>query len=185
MEDAWILALYENRDEGAIAATRQAYGAMCHRLALGIVTTEQDAEECVNDALMQAWNAIPPLRPRHLGAWLGTVVRNLAINRWNQEHAQRRNRAVELSLQELEDCVPDTRTPESLLEGKELTEFLNHWLTSLPREDRVLFVRRYWMGVPLKELEGHMGISHGKMAKRMYNLRQKLRQALEQEGYSL
>ena len=185
MEDETILALYEKRDEQAIAATRTVYGPLCHKIALGILSRQQDAEECVSDALLRAWNAIPPLRPRHLGAWLGKVVRNLAINRWNREHTQRRNLHLELSLQELEDCIPDARSPEKVLEGKELSRFLNQWLASIPKEDRILFVRRYWLGVPLKELEQSFGISHGKMAKRMYNLRQRLRQALEQEGYTL
>ena len=78
MQDSEIIALYWQRDEAAIAETSRKYGAYCFRIAANILTAKEDAEECVNDAYHRAWNAIPPERPEHLGAWLGRVVRNVA-----------------------------------------------------------------------------------------------------------
>lgn len=183
MEDSQIIELYWERREAAIAETEKKYGAFCHRVAQNILTIHEDAEECVNDVWQQAWSSIPPQRPRAFRAWLGRVVRNLAINRWNRDHAKKRYAGMEQLLSELEDCVPSPRTPENELEGQELTAYLNRWLASLDQDDRTLFVRRYWNGETVKDLAGERGADPGAVAKRLYRLRQSLRKSLEKEGY--
>lgn len=185
MEDAQIISLFFERDEAAIAETKKRYGAFCYKIALNILSVKADAEECVNDTYLQAWNTIPPQRPDKLGAWLGRVVRNLAINLWNKNHRQKRYAGMEKLLSELEDCIPSPVTVEHKMEEKELTRFLNTWLASLPDDDRILFVRRYWHGEKLNELAAEYRVSSGKMAKRMYRLRQNLKMKLEEEGYLL
>ena len=185
MEDAQIIDLYFQRDESAITQTAAKYGIFCHKLARNILSIEEDAEECVNDTYLQAWNAIPPLRPDKLGAWLGRVVRNIAINMWNKNHRKKRYSGMELLLAELEECIPSSQTVEQKVEEKELTEAINVWLGSLSREDRILFLRRYWNGEAVKELARERGMTPGRLARRMYGLRQNLKFRLEQEGYSL
>ena len=86
---------------------------------------------------------------------------------------------------ELEDCVPAPVTVEREIEEQELTEAINTWLAALAKNDRVLFVRRYWNGEPVNALAKEAGISPANMAKRMYRLRQSLKTTLEKEGYSL
>ena len=185
MEDAQIIDLYFQRDEAAITQTAAKYGIFCHKLARNILSIEEDAEECVNDTYLQAWNAIPPLRPDKLGAWLGRVVRNIAINLWNKNHRKKRYSGMELLLAELEECIPSSQTVEQKVEEKELTEAINVWLDSLSREDRILFLRRYWNGEAVKELARERGMTPERLARRMYGLRQNLKLRLEQEGYSL
>ena len=185
MEDSQIISLFFKRDEAAIIETEKKYGAFCHKIALNILSISADAEECVNDAYLQAWNSIPPQSPDKLGAWLGKVVRNLAINLWNKNHRQKRYAGMEKLLNELEDCIPSPVTVEHRIEEKELTRFLNTWLASLSRDDRILFVRRYWNGETLNELAAEYRVPPGKMAKRMYKLRQDLKLKLEKEGYLL
>ena len=185
MDDSEILILYFERDETAITETEAKYGAFCRHIALNILSNDADAEECVNDALMQAWNAIPPQKPEKLGSWLGRVVRNLSLDRWRTDHRRKRYAGMEELLDELEDCIPSADSVEKAIEEKELTELINKWLAELPREDRILFVQRYWNGVSLSELARDRGISPAKAAKRMYRLRQSLRHRLESEDYSL
>ncbi len=185
MEDREILALYFSRNEQAIAETDRKYGALCRSIARGILTFQEDAEECVSDAYLNAWNAIPPQHPEKLGVWLGRVVRNLAYNLWNHAHRKKRDTGMTELLGELADCIPSSADPARQLEERELTEFLNGWLRALPREDRVLFLRRYWNGEPLHELSKRAGTSPNALAKRMYRLRKCLKAALEKEGYSL
>ena len=182
MEDSQILALFWQRSQQALAETARKYGPLCLRIARNILPVREDAEECVSDAYQRAWENIPPQRPRHLSAWLGRVVRNLAVNRYQKEHAQKRG-GMKLLLSELEECVPSPQSIETQLQEKELTEFLNCWLKGLPQKDRVLFVRRYWYGLPLQELAA--GQNAHALAQRMYRLRQSLKAALEKEGYSL
>ena len=185
MEDTYILELYFQRDEAAISETALKYGAFCHKIARNILSADADAEECVNDTYLQVWNAIPPQRPDRFGAWLGRVVRNIAINLWNKNHRQKRYHGMTQLLGELEDCIPSPRTVEHEIEEKELTEIINRWLDDLSQTDRVLFMRRYWNGETIKELAKEWGVTRGKLAKQMYQLRLKLKFRLEQEGYTL
>lgn len=185
MEDLQIIELYFERNETAIAETAAKYGHFCRNIALNILSIDEDAEECVNDTYLQAWNSIPPQRPNKFRAWLGRVVRNITINLWRKNHCQKRYAGMEQILDELEDCIPSPETVELQIEEKELTQVINAWLTSLCRDDRVLFVRRYWNGETVNELAEEIGTGSKKLARRMYSLRQKLKAVLEKEGYLL
>ena len=185
MEDAQIIELFWHRDEQAIAETAAKYGAFCYGIAMNILAVREDAEECVNDAYHRVWNAIPPQRPVRFRSWLGKIVRNLALNLWDRRHAEKRGAGLTELLGELAECIPSPRTVERELEDRKLTEAVDRWLRSLDREDQVLFVRRYWYGVALRTLAEERAISPGKLAQRMYRLRQSLRSALEKDGVSI
>ena len=185
MEDSQIIALYFKRDEAAISETTAKYGGFCRRIALNILSINADAEECVNDTYLRAWNSIPPQNPDKLGAWLGKAVRNIALDLWKKNHRKKRYSGMEQLLNELEDCIPSHAAVESEIEEHELTEVINTWLASLPQSDRILFMRRYWNGETVAELAQESGTSPANMAKRMYRLRQNLKSRLETEGYSL
>ena len=185
MEDSEIVELYWRRDEAAICETEEKYGALCGRIARNILGADEDAEECVNDVLHQAWNAIPPQRPDRLGVWLGRVARNLALNLWNRNHAQKRYGGMTALLSELEDCIPAPASVERELEDRELSAAIDRWLRGLSREDRTLFLRRYWYGAELRELAAERGISPNRLAQKMHRLRGSLKKALEKEGFTL
>ncbi len=185
MEDTQIIDLYWQRDETAIAETDRKYGPFCGSIALNLLGVREDAEECVSDTWHQAWLSMPPQRPDKLKAWLGRIVRNLSINRWRRNHAQKRYGGVEQLLSELEDCVPSPQSMEKELEDAELGELISRWLKLLPQEDRVLFTRRYWHGAALKDLAEERDIPPAKLAQRMYKLRLSLKSALEKEGVYL
>ena len=106
MEDLQIIGLYYERDEAAISETATKYGAFSRGIALNILSISADADECVNDAYLRAWNSIPPQKPDKLGAWLGKVVRNIAFDLWKKNHRQKRGAGMEQLLSELEDCIP-------------------------------------------------------------------------------
>lgn len=183
MEDSEIVALFWRRDESAVSETEEKYGALCRSVAGRILGSAEDAEECVNDALHQAWTAIPPQRPDRLGSWLGRVTRNLALNTWKRDRAQKRQGGMTALLDELAECVPGPVTVEKELEDKELAAVIDHWLRGRSKEDRTLFLRRYWYGVELQELAEERGISPNRLAQKMHRLRRSLKQTLEKEGY--
>ncbi len=185
MEDREIVALYWRRDEEAIAQTDRKYGPLCHALARNILTLREDAEECVADTYHHAWNAMPTQRPERLGVWLGRVVRNLAIDRYHQNRAQKRDCALTVLLSELEDCVPAPQSVERTVESAELGCIIDRWLGTLPPEDRTLFVERYWYGEAVKALAARAGAAPGTLTGRLYRLRRSLRRALEQEGITI
>lgn len=185
MEDSQIIELYWQRNEQAIAETSSKYGTFCFGIAKNILSIHEDAEECVNDTYHQVWNAIPPQRPLKFKPWLGKIVRNIALNLWNKNHTQKRYAGMMELLHELEDCIPSSRTVGQEIEEKELSEQIDRWLRSLNRADRILFVRRYWHGVALRDLANEQGITPGKLSQRMYRLRMGLKTALEKEGIHL
>lgn len=185
MEDYQIVNLYWARDERAIRETADKYGAYCHSIALNILSDHSDAEECVNDTYHRTWNSIPPNRPKSLKAWLGKITRNIALNLWSKKHAQKRNGGMALLLSELQECIPAPQTPETTMDDLEISACISKWLKSLPAEDRILFVRRYWNGDALHTLAKERGISPRKLTQKMFRLRKGLKKALEKEGIVL
>ena len=168
--DEDILTLYNRRDEQAIAATQSKYGSYCRAVADRILRVREDAEECVNDTYLHAWNAIPPARPGSLRAFLGAIVRNLAINRLNYNRARRRNAAI-VALDEFAECLPDA-----------LRAAFDSFLASLPERERVIFVRRYWYLCPVAEIARGMDIPEGTVKSILSRTRERFRIHLEKEG---
>ncbi len=185
MEDSKIIDLFWGRDEEAIRHTEMKYGAYCHTIAFQILSIKEDADECVNDTWLRAWNHIPPQRPSNLRIWLGKVVRNCALNLWERNHAKKRYHGIETLFEELADCLPSDDDTAQGLEVKELNLLINEWLKTLSDSDRALFIRRYWGGEPLTELAKTWHVAPGKLAQKMYNLRSNLKSVLQKEGVNI
>ncbi len=185
MEDSEIVALYWQRDEAAIAETEGKYGSFCRAMARNLLGDPEDAEECVNDTWLEAWNSMPEERPALLRPWLGRVLRLNAIDRWRKTHRQKRFGGVETLVAELEDCVPSASDPQQALEAAELGRLLERWLAGLGGEERRLFLRRYWNGEALNALASEEGLNPAALAQRMRRLRLRLKAYLEKEGVTL
>ena len=181
MEDDQIIELFWNREESAIEHAAVKYGTYCQTIAMNVLSNHEDAEECVNDTWLRVWNAIPPERPKVFHAWLGKITLRLALNRWQKNHSQKRFAGLEELLSELEECIPSGQSMEQQIAANEIARVINRWLDTLSREDRVIFVRRYWHGDAVKKLALERGVSPGKMAKRLYVLRNMLKVALAKE----
>jgi len=185
MEDTAIIALYWDRDQRAITASDEKYGARCRTLSARLLDSWEDAEECVNDTWHRAWDTMPPQRPLSLGAYLLKIVRNLSIDRWRLRQAQKRGAGLEELALELEDSLPSSPSAEAETEAAMVTDCIQHWLDGLSREDRAAFVRRYWYGDRVDELAALYRCSPNSMAQRLRRLRLALKKALEEEGVSL
>ena len=179
MDDNLIIDLYWQRNEQAVAETEAKYGPYCRSIAYGILQNNQDTEECVNDTYLHAWNAIPPARPGSLRAFLGAIVRNLAINRLNYNRARRRNAAIG-ALAELAECLPDGAEP--ITDTVALRAAFDSFLASLPERERVIFVRRYWYLCPVAEIARGMDIPEGTVKSILSRTRGRFRIHLEKEG---
>lgn len=187
MEDQRIVELYWDRDEQAIAETARKYGAYCTRISLNILENGQDAEECVNDTYLRAWETIPPSRPTRLGAFLARLVRNISLDRYRSLHTNRRGVSLFVeSLDELEECVPHgdgwSTGFDDELEARRIGELLNRFLRKQPREAREVFVCRYFYSDSIGEISARFGLSESKVKSMLYRSRQKLRKLLESEG---
>ena len=186
MEDGKIIDLYWARSQQAIAASEEKYGPYCHTIARRILDREEDAEECVNDTWLRAWNAMPPQRPGVLSAFFGKLTRNLSLDRWRRLKAAKRGGSqVEVALHELEDCLPDRRRPDEALEAAETAALISAFLRRQTPEDRALFVRRYFSLTPLGELAEQFGMTTGQVKSRLHRMRQRLKLELEREGVAV
>ncbi|MEG0229018.1 MAG: sigma-70 family RNA polymerase sigma factor [Oscillospiraceae bacterium] len=181
MDDSQIIELYFKREEIAIQYTQEKYANMLKKISYNILCNLQDSEECVNDTYEKVWESIPPQKPIYLGAYLAKIVRNISINKWRSTKTQKRNCGVDLLLSEMTDCIPSTQSIEKEIEQAEITEIINSWLHSLSKDDRVLFMKRYWFGESLKNLSIQFFSTENKISGKLFRLRQKLKTILEIE----
>jgi RNA polymerase sigma-70 factor (ECF subfamily) len=182
MEDREIVQLYWDRDEWAIEESERKYGGLCRGVALRVLESVEDSEECVSDTWLRSWNTMPPQRPNLLGAFLARITRNLALDRWRAAHAAKRyGGETALALEELGDCVSG-ESMEDEADRRELVRALNGFLRSLPEQDRSLFLRRYWSVETLETLAKGEGMSVSALHRRLRRLRSALAEWLKKEG---
>lgn len=182
LTDRAIIDLYFRREEQAIQETEQKYGTACTRIAHNILKDSRDAEESVSDTWLAAWNTIPPQDPDPLRAYLFRIVRNIATDRYHRNTARKRDSSYDVALDELEEVLAAPSGVEDHLDARELTDLLNVFLAGLDREDRVLFVRRYWYGEAVNDLARQFCTRPNTLSVRLRRLREKLRKELEKEG---
>ena len=181
MTDGELLELYFARSEDAIRATGMVYGPYCRAIALRILGSEEDAEECLSDVWLRVWNAVPPERPEHFKGWLGVVTRNQALTLLRSR--ERRPRQAEEAALELALDLADG--PEAELEARELGWAVSAFLEGQPERNRGVFLRRYWYAEPLEDIARRYGMKVNTVKTRLFRLRGRLRDYLEKEGILL
>lgn len=181
-DDALVQEIWDRKQSG-IAAARQQYGPYCMYIARNILHNEQDAEECLNDALLAAWNSIPPQKPGNLKTYLGKLTREIAVDRWRRNQAQKRIAPSSIvSLDELEELVGDSSIDEAVEEA-ELSRQISAFLRTLPEIERDLFLRRYWYYDSIRQICKRYGFSKSKVTVSLMRTRNKLAAHLKKEGY--
>ena len=182
MDDKRIIGLLFARSEQALTILAQKFGPRLLATARNILSDNQDAEECVSDTYLAIWNAIPPAKPDPLAGFVFKTGRNLALKRLRHNRAEKRNTHYDLSLEELSGCIPDNYLDETL-SARELGQAIDRFLTTLPRDSRIMFLRRYWFGDTVRQIATALGYSENAVSVRLNRCRNKLRTYLEQEGY--
>lgn len=186
MEDAEIVALYWSRNEDAITQTKAKYGAYLNRVAYNILSDLEDSQECVSDTLLAAWRSMPDNRPKNLRTYLGKITRQVSIDLYRRRNRMKRYASeYAISLEELGDSFTDGRTPEDELNARLLTEAVNHFLRSLPKDARNTFIGRYYFFDSVKNVARYCGMSESKCKSLLYRTRQSLKAYLQKEGFDL
>ena len=182
LKDHEIIGLFFERSEQAITELVIKYGSAVKNVAWNILNNPQDVEECSNDTYLQVWNRIPPTKPDFLGAFVCRIARNICLKRYHSNTAQKRNSYYDVALQELEETIPALSTVETDYDAKELSRYLNQFLRKISRDDRYLFLRRYWYGDSISEVAQQLDIPPHTASVRLFRLRQKLQDYLQKEG---
>ncbi len=182
VNDNTILALFQERNEQGIAEANRAYGGLLHRIAMHILHDSRDAEECVNDTMLKAWNAIPPAKPKILPAFLAKLTRNLALNRYTADHAAKRGgSSVPAALDELSECIPSQADTEQVLDRMALTAALESFLETIPEQHAKVFMRRYFSMLEIGEIAVELRLSENTVKSILHRTRAKLQIHLEKE----
>ncbi len=182
MEDQSIIDLYFERSEEAIKETKEKYGHLLKSIALGILKSMPDAEECENDTYLKVWNIIPPQRPSIFSAFISKIVRNISLDRYDFIHAEKRgNGEVPILLDELSECIQGEEN--DFMEEAELSRIINAFLKNLKHDARNIFIRRYWFGDSVQEIASYSGYSKSKIKMSLMRSRNALKTVLTEEGY--
>ncbi len=183
MEDNKIIELYWKRDEAAIDESNKKYGNYCHTIAYNILRSKEDSDECVNDTWHNAWRVIPPEKPTKLQYFFGRITRNLALDRYSYNKAQKRNNDLESAIDEYYECIPNGEfTVEDELILKRL---INGFLESLDSRARIIFLRRYWYALTVQEIAKKMGMSESHVSVILHRTRNRFKDYLKKEGISV
>lgn len=178
--DEEIVELYFARNEQAIAETDRKYCKVCMQVSMNIVESRPDAEECVSDGYLKTWHSIPPTRPASLCAFVCRIIRNLSINRLRNMKAERRNKDLTLSLEELESCISVDESHADILPG-----LISSFMEGLDETDRKLFMGRYFHATPVKDLAKTYDMTPNAVSLRLHKTRERLRLHLEEGGYTV
>ena len=174
MDDQTIIELYFARDEQAITETERKYGGLCHSIAMNILASTPDAEECLNDTWLKTWNSIPPQKPQKLSAFVAKITRNIALNR----KRMRLSRVVEISMEELADTIAAEED-----RADELITHINTFVGTLEPIDRDIFVGRYFFACSVNHMACKLGLTPNAVSLRLRRIRERLRIYLEKEGF--
>ena len=173
-----IIEMFFERSEQAIRELDIKYGKICHNLSYNIVNNRQDAEECVNDAYLGAWNAIPPVRPNPLLSYIVKIVRNISLKIYWRKEAAKRSGHYKIALEEIEGYIAGPKTVEDEIEARELARIIGEFLDTLTVENRVIFLRRYWFADSYKDIAELMGLTEKSISVRLTRIREKMKQYL-------
>ncbi len=184
MDDRKIVELFFERSEKAIEESEKKYGRYISAVADSILASKEDTEEVVNDTYLRAWNSIPPQKPKKLGAFLSTIARNLALDRYAARRKERENLTFERTLEELAECIPDT-SRNSLADEVALKLAVNSFLTTLDERTRVIFMRRYWYMMPIAKIAKLSRESESNVKTLLFRTRIKFKEHLRKEGIVL
>ena len=183
MRDSEIIDLFWNRDQNALMETSSKYGSYLRKVSMNILGNAEDAEECINDTLFSAWNAIPPRRPEMLSTFLGKIARNLSINRYHAAHAQKRGCGeYALSLDELDECVAGSSGVEAKVEESILEHSINEFLRGEKVLYRGVFIKRYFYSESIAGIADELGMSESRIKSILFRTRNRLKKHLEREG---
>lgn len=186
MNDNGIIQLYWDRNERAIKATSDKYGHYCKSIARNILNSEENAEECVNDTYLNAWNSMPIHWPEQLETFLGKITRNLSFNMYKHNHAEKRGGGeITLILDELTDCISGVDNVEQIIDRQELIKAINSFLRSLQVRKRNIFVRRYWYADSVADIAKDNGMLQGTVSKTLERTRKQLKVYLTERGFEI
>lgn len=92
--------------------------------------------------------------------------------------ALKRNSTYDVAMEELDACLASSSTVEDEIETKELARIIESFLDTLSKENRVIFLQRYWFSDSYSDIAQKVGISEKSVSVRLTRIRKKMREYL-------
>lgn len=182
MENEYAFEQQFDRSESGLRELKRKYERLILRVCLGVLKSQEDAEECANDTLLAVWEGIERDDPENLTAYVCKIARRKALNRLRYNTAPMRSSEL---LTELDECLPSTKySPEITFDGTELSAALNEWLGTLPEKQRGLFMRRYFFSESIKDAARDCRMSVTAATTALSRLRGSLKKYLSERGFN-
>lgn len=185
MDDKTIIDLFFARDENAIAATEKKYGSSLRYVALNILGSREDAEECVNDVMLALWNNIPPESPADFSAYVGKAVRNRSLGLLRDRASQKRGGGMTVLGEEYLATLDDGSDLLSELEARRLGKVISEFLRHVGEDNKDVFVMRYYLGMSFDQITQKTGFTLGKVKMSLTRTKKKLEAELRKEGFTV
>lgn len=185
LDDSEIIDLFFMRSERAITELSAKYGPLCMKISMNILSQKQDAEECVNDSYLVAWNTIPPQKPNPLRSYICRIVRNQSINRWRYKNAKKRKSEYDLCLEELENVLSASGKIDDELNEEALVSYLEEFLDTLDPVNRMIFIRRFWFMDSYQAIAKMSGLREVTIRVRISRTKKSLKTFLVKKGVML
>lgn len=185
MDDTKIIDLFFDRSESAVVELSNKYKDLCVKISMNILGNKEDADECVNDTFLAIWNAIPPQKPKVLKTFVCRIARNISINKYQYNIAEKRNVNFQVCLDELGECIAGSSTPEDEYYISEIAKYIDEYLDTLSKTNRLIFVRRYWYMDTYEFLSRVTGLNVASVRKRLSRTRNGLKDYLKSKGVVL
>lgn len=166
-------------DEQDLAELLGEHGGALVRAARGLVHSEADAEDAVQDAMVAVLTAPHLLTVlENAGGWLYTLVRRRCLDILRRGSA-RRDDDRDSALEDLLDGSPDTA---ELLERQELVAAVAEAVKRLEEPLRYVFVENALEGKTFREISAASEIPMGTLMARKQRAVEAIRKDLRQRG---
>lgn len=192
MDDSKIIELFFARSEQAISELSAKYGKLIFSISHNILKNKEDASECENDTYLSVWDVIPPQNPNPLCAFVCRIARNLSLKKYRYNNARKRNSSFDVAMEELDGCIPDGQgrrmqapSAEEEWQAKELGRAINAFIGTLEKEERILFIRRYWFCDSIGSIASWVHMSENNVSVKLYRIRERLKAYMGEEGFDL
>lgn len=152
------------------------YGNLIFKVAYSVLNNRQLSEECVNDVLLKIWNNIDSFDKGDdkFKSWLIVMTKYTAIDILRRE--KKHENVLELESYERED-----ESLEKLFEQKETKKQILSAINEFDKENREIFIRRFFLQYSIKEISKIIGISENATSNRIRRGKVKLIEILKGE----
>lgn len=170
-----------DREEFALMV--DTYSTKIYRLALRMMSNEQEAEDVLQETFMNAYKALPSFEGRSsLGTWLYRIASNQALMRLRKKNPVAMSVDDPIVDDEWEEIprqfVDWCCLPEKELMTTEALDELDSALDTLTSNLRTVFILRDVNGLSTRETAQVLNISEAAVKTRLLRGRLKLREAL-------